>query len=69
LGGEDCAATSRKYDKYLEVIVQRYDIGVRLGYLLEDGNLIPDLGIIGSAVCARGDRPQVINLPCVLCPP
>ena len=67
--GEDCAAIPRKYRKYLEVIVQRYDVGMRLGYLLEDGNLIPDLVIVGSAVCARGDRPKEMNPPCVLCPP
>ena len=54
--GEDCAAIPRKYRKYLEVIVQRYDVGMRLGYLLEDGNLIPDLRIIGSMVYTGADR-------------
>ena len=55
---KDCAAISRKHRKYLEVIVQGYDIAMRLGYLLEDGNLVPDLGTIGSAVCAGEDRPK-----------
>lgn len=62
-----CAMISRKYQKYLEVIVQGHDIAMGVRYPLEDGNLIPDLGMIGSAVYARVDREM--NLPCVLCPP
>jgi hypothetical protein len=55
---------ARKHRKYLEVIVQRDDIGMRLGYLLEDGNLVPDLGMIRLVAQHRET-----NLPCVLCPP
>ena len=36
----------REHRKYLEVIVQCDDIAMRLGYLLEDGNLVPDLRTI-----------------------
>jgi len=35
--------------------VQRDDIAMGLGYLLEDGNLIPDLRMIRLSVCARVD--------------
>jgi hypothetical protein len=48
----------KRYRKYLEVIVQCHDIAMRLGYLLEDGNLVPDLGIIGLVVYTGADGPK-----------
>jgi len=36
--------------------VQRDNVGVRLGYLLEDGNLVPDLETIRLAVWIGADR-------------
>ena len=36
--------------------MQRDNVGMRLGHLLEDGNLVPDLQMIRFVVCAGADR-------------
>ena len=45
-----------KHRIYLETIMHCDDIAMRPGHFLENGNLVPNLRMSGSVVCAETDR-------------